>query len=374
MTQTKALTFSANTLMAKEFPPTKYVVPGLIPEGMSILVAAPKVGKSWLVLGLANGLSTGTPLLGGIDIDHPRPVLYLALEDGEKRLQARLNYMGVAGSELLEFCINLNGQSVVQLIHDWMHDHAGQDPVVFLDTLGKVMPAAQGNSTQYSHEYAVGSALKATCDAVAGSSLVIVHHTRKQDSSDFVDSVSGTNGIAGSADSILVLRRERLTNTATLEITSRDAAEGSFELVFQENGVWELAGRSLDAAQEAASQARVTKGLGEHMIDVITAVTEHPEGVTPSALKSVLSHVPNVDLYLKRAVDAGRILKLTRGLYAPVISERSVSFTSPAGSKLTELTQLTPPAKGLCNVCAETLHPVLVADGISVHPTCEGDA
>ena len=44
--------FDAAWLMRQHFPPTKYVVPGIIPEGLTLLVAAPKIGKSWMVLGL----------------------------------------------------------------------------------------------------------------------------------------------------------------------------------------------------------------------------------------------------------------------------------------------------------------------------------
>jgi hypothetical protein len=32
------------------FPPLRYAVPGLIPEGFTLLIGPPKAGKSWLVL------------------------------------------------------------------------------------------------------------------------------------------------------------------------------------------------------------------------------------------------------------------------------------------------------------------------------------
>ena len=36
----------ADWLLEQEFPPVQYVVDGLIPEGLSLLIAAPKIGKS----------------------------------------------------------------------------------------------------------------------------------------------------------------------------------------------------------------------------------------------------------------------------------------------------------------------------------------
>jgi RecA-family ATPase len=74
-------------LDAQEFPPLAYAVPEVIPEGSVLLVGPPKIGKSWLVLSIALAAAAGGRALG-IDIPK-RPVLYLALEDGDRRLQDR---------------------------------------------------------------------------------------------------------------------------------------------------------------------------------------------------------------------------------------------------------------------------------------------
>ena len=47
-----------------DIPPLSWTVPGLLPEGFGILAAAPKIGKSWLMLGLAISVANGTPFLG----------------------------------------------------------------------------------------------------------------------------------------------------------------------------------------------------------------------------------------------------------------------------------------------------------------------
>ena len=78
------------------------------------------------------------------------------------------------------------------------------------------------------------------------------------------------------------------------------------------------------------------------MVDVIAAVGRFPEGITPKDLKVLLPDIANVDEYLRRAHDGSRIQKLSRGLYAPVRSVRSVSFP---GDETHTLTQLTPPLK-----------------------------
>ena len=81
--------WTADRLMAEEFAPPRWAVPGLIPEGLSLLAGAPKAGKSWLALNLALGIAAGAPVLGEVAVD-PGEVLYLALEDTPRRLQSRM--------------------------------------------------------------------------------------------------------------------------------------------------------------------------------------------------------------------------------------------------------------------------------------------
>lgn len=320
--------FSAEWLMQQTFPPVKYVVPGVIPEGMTLLVAAPKIGKSWMVLGLAISLSEGSEAFGCIPVGEARPVLYLALEDGPRRLQDRmLRLAAFTASPLLEFRVGLGEAKAIDTIAKFMTEHAGQDPVVILDTLGKVMPPA-GNASQYGHDYRMLSALKATADAVPGSSLVIVHHTRKGEGGDFLDAVSGTQGIAGAADTVIVLKRERHEQTATMQVTSRDAAEGEYALTMDE-GRWSLDGGDLLAAAQSAQTLKQVSGVGDRMAEVIEIVGRHPDGITPKDLRELLPDMSNVDEYLRRAVAAERIKKLGRGLYAPVSFVSSVSFEEP---------------------------------------------
>jgi RecA-family ATPase len=288
---------------------------------MTLLVAAPKIGKSWMVLGLALELSNGGSAFGCLPVGAPRPVLYLALEDGPRRLQSRLRMLKPDEvSFRLEFQTAIDEGKVIVTIRDYMAKHAGLDPVVILDTLGKIMPQAAGNASAYGHDYKILSALKGTADAVPGSSLVIVHHTRKSEGGDFLDAVSGTQGIAGAADTVLVLKRERHEKRATLQVTSRDAAEGEYSLTMSDSGEWTLDGQSLEDAARAAQTAKATEGVGDRMTEVIEMVGKFPEGATPSDIRQLIPGIGNVDEYLRRAVAAERLTKLSRGLYAPVRS------------------------------------------------------
>src|SRR4051795_12004130 len=81
--------FTAADLMRMDFPEPKWAVPGLVAEGLNLLVGSPKLGKSWLCLGLAVAIASGGRALGRVQVDRGS-VLYAALEDNPRRLQGRL--------------------------------------------------------------------------------------------------------------------------------------------------------------------------------------------------------------------------------------------------------------------------------------------
>ena len=83
---------SCTDLMSKQLPPIKFIVPGIIAEGCTILAGKGKIGKSWLVMGLATAVASGGYALGSIKCEQGS-VLYLALEDNERRLQSRISQL-----------------------------------------------------------------------------------------------------------------------------------------------------------------------------------------------------------------------------------------------------------------------------------------
>ena len=79
--------------------------------------------------------------------------------------------------------------------------------------------------------------------------LLVVHHTRKAEAIDFVDSVSGTQGIAGSFDFVLALDRKRYSNNAMFSVTGRDVIEAEYALTADQGILWRLDGADLAAAR-----------------------------------------------------------------------------------------------------------------------------
>ena len=100
--------WTAAELMTMDFPPPRWAVPGIIPEGATLLVGAPKTGKSWLALGLAVAVAMGGKALGSIEVE-PGPVLSpRPLEDTPRRLKDRLARVlaGAAPPPWLRFAVD----------------------------------------------------------------------------------------------------------------------------------------------------------------------------------------------------------------------------------------------------------------------------
>jgi hypothetical protein len=307
-------------LNAQEFPPLAYAVPGLVPEGLVLMVGPPKIGKSWQVLSHGLAVAAGGVTLGVIDVGPPRPVLYLALEDGDRRLQDRCRRL--LGPDpipaRLEYLTRVRPGQVVATIAAWLDRSRGPDPFVILDTLGKVMPTALPGESAYQRDYRVGSALHELCDAHPGLTLLVNHHDRKAASDDFVDSVSGTHGLAGAADTVLVLTRDRHSTDGLLKVTGRDVPEGEYALRFVDGCAWTLDGGDLDTAAQRASQVRATAGLGDRSAEVVGYVLDHPDGVRLADVAAALGlDQRTAGVYLGRAVGAGRLVRLGRGRYGP---------------------------------------------------------
>ena len=85
----KRYSISAAELALKSFPHIPFVIPGYIAPGLTLLAGKPKIGKSWMALGWAWAVAAGGKAMSAIQAEQGG-VLYLALEDNERRLKKRL--------------------------------------------------------------------------------------------------------------------------------------------------------------------------------------------------------------------------------------------------------------------------------------------
>lgn len=236
--------FTAKELEKEEFPPLFEPIPGLLCEGVHILAGRPKSGKSWLILQMALAVAGGQTALERFEVPKPIGVVYMALEDGARRLQRRLGKLRVEGwPEWLIFrTVDIPGTMAAKIreVERLLDGFEADEPaVLFVDTWGRFRPEKKGKDA-YQDDYKPMSDLAAIVQKRSQLTIVVVHHTKKlgDDGRDLepLEAVSGTYGLAGAADSIMVLNRKTGSRQGTLTMTGRDSDEKSFLLTRIEDG------------------------------------------------------------------------------------------------------------------------------------------
>ena len=246
---------NAQALRSKHFEPIKWAVPGLIPSGLSILGGGPKVGKSIFSLNIGVGVAIGGVVLGKIQLEQG-DVLYLALEDNERRLQERLEAIPFLNENddlsrlTLATLVPRQHQGGLEYIKWWLEQHT-QARLVIIDTLQKFRRQLSGKGNIYGEDYDVISELKEVADTY-DVAILVIHHLKKMSakedkgselSGDWINSFSGSAGLSGSADALFIIKRDRSSASGRMFRTGRDVEEAEFYLRLDGIG-WYLEGEA----------------------------------------------------------------------------------------------------------------------------------
>lgn len=278
------------------------VIEDLLYQGTYLFVGSPKIGKSFFMAQLAYHVSTGTPLW-----DYPvkkGTVLYLALEDDYRRLQERMYRMfGTDGTENLYFSVSSKplGNGLTDQLSGFIREHP-DTTLVIIDTLQKIREV-DSDSYSYAKDYEIINQLKQFSDSW-GICLLLVHHTRKQKSSDNFDMISGTNGLLGCADGAFMLYKEtRTSNKATLEISGRDQQDQKIHLIRDEEKLcWNFEKAETELWKEPPEP------LLECIANLVTEENPTWQGTATELIEKLgLDMKPNM-VSLKLNVNAGRLM------------------------------------------------------------------
>jgi AAA domain/MarR family len=265
-------------LLALEFAPVKWIVPDVLCEGLTIFAGRPKLGKSWAALDWALAVAGDRSALGSI-VCEPGSVLVLALEDSRRRLQGRLKKLGAKANSKITVCVKWPriDEGGIDAIRAWLDRHPDARMVV-IDTLAKVRPRGIPNKDAYQADTDALAELHRLANERTVA-ILVVHHTRKAITEDWLDSISGTTGITGTADSLLVLKRERGQADAFLFGTGRDLPDLEMPLMFDEQTCrWHKLDMAAPEARATSDQAAILRamrsvngaGLMQHQIAKMT--------------------------------------------------------------------------------------------------------
>lgn len=237
---TRRTSWELDDLMDEEFPDLKWVIPGLIPEGLTLLVAAPKVGKSMLVANISLMLTHGMKVLGDAETE-PCEVLIIPLDDpSPRRMKERfseiLKTIPPGTTKKYKLHIELDWPTLAEgggeLLDAWLDEHPNCR-VVIIDTLSRLRDEETRKATDPGKP---DEKAMAEFKAIADNhqvGIIGTHHDRKSQADDFIDAVSGNKKLTGGADTIIYLKRRRNSQTATAHITGRDLPEQEINLEFE---------------------------------------------------------------------------------------------------------------------------------------------
>src|SRR5262249_27462535 len=136
-------------------------------------------------------------------------VLYLALEDGKRRLQRRLSKLLPTFNGKwppgLTFATEWprSDQGGLSDIEGWICEtiEAGKHPrLIIIDTLAHFRKPGAGKNAYLEDYEALGELQKLASQY--NLAIVVAHHDRKASADDVFDTVSGTLGITGPVDTI----------------------------------------------------------------------------------------------------------------------------------------------------------------------------
>jgi RecA-family ATPase len=295
--------------MALQIKPLVWVVENILPEGLIIFAGKPKMGKSMLALDLALCVARGSVALGGAQVDEGA-TLYLALEDGHRRLQDRI--LKLAGTSVpgdLHLWTDVKQMDVGGLdqIDDWLKIHPGTRLVV-IDTLARFRPQAKRGANVYLEDYQLLAQLKSLADR-HHVALMLIHHLRKETGVDPLEQISGSTGLTGAADTILIMTRTRGNQSeAQLLVTGRDVEETKLTLQsdaqsMQWKSVLPAQGQNVSKERSAILDALRLAGM--------------PLG--PTAVAQMVNKPTNdVKQLLHKMLKDGQIEQPTPGKYGPV--------------------------------------------------------
>jgi len=227
---------TAKQLIKQNLAPINWCIEDFLPQGLALIVAQPKAGKSWLTLAICLSVSMGKDFLGYHT--NKGESTYLALEDSRHRLKNRLEKI-LGENEIPEnFNFVIKAPSLANGLIDVLEKHMQEHPetkLIAIDTLQKIRSGASKQEGAYAADYREVGMLKSFADKY-NITVLLVHHLRKQKDTDIFNKISGTNGIMGVADTIFILDKDsRESDEAKLHITGRDVEFDELYLRFNKS-------------------------------------------------------------------------------------------------------------------------------------------
>lgn len=316
----QVVTISAKDLQQKQFPETYYAVEGMIPEGETVIAAPPKTGKSWLMLDMCLKVAQGEKFL---DFETRKSdTLYLALEDGDKFEQERLNIVCPDDAPdnfhfVFDNILHLNEGFTLQL--DSILAKLPNTKLVVIDTLNFIQYHPAKGESAYNCDYRTGRDLKSYAEKHGIAIVVVTHTTKMLHAEDEMMNVSGTNGVTGAADAVVVLSKEKRTDLdAKMFITGRKVRQSMHEIKFNDQAcIWEYKGVADIGDRDARERhEKEEKYFSSKIRDVVIMIANSTDSFWKGRAGALIEEAARFKIGLKESnKEIGGFLNQMQGLF-----------------------------------------------------------
>jgi hypothetical protein len=205
------------------------------------------------------------------------------------------------------------GEGLIETLDAW-RTRVDDPRLIVVDTLAMIRPPKGRNQDSYAADYAALSPLQKYASEHR-LAVVVVTHVRKMEASDPLEMISGTNGLTGAADSIMVL--DRAADGPKLYGRGRDVEEVEKALRF-DNGRWSVLG-NIDDVKRSDERRKIIHALGEY------GSKQSPKEIADATGMKV----NNVSRILAKMVKAGEVVKDGYGTYSVPPGQSGQTGKSP---------------------------------------------
>jgi len=319
--------FSLQDLLSWEVPPVRWAIPGILPEGLMLLAGKPRLGKSWLALSLALSVAAGGMVLGTQPVTQG-DVLYLALEDNARRLQARTRQLLASMTSVpsgMECALDWPrlGEGGLASLEAYLQAHPNTRLVV-IDTWTRLAPSSgKRRCSHYEGDDKALMPLKRLADT-SHVSILAVQHLRKTLSSDVLDELTGSIGMTGAVDGTLILKRERGQMEGSLLVTGR-ATEREHQLVLSCDAAMTQMTLVGDAEEVGRTRAR------QEILELLRE--QGSDGMSPREMAEALQkNYHTTRSLLRKMEDTGEVSRCDGRYVAPSMVTNQDQSRSPGVS------------------------------------------
>jgi hypothetical protein len=302
-------TLGADELFGKKYPDVPSMIEKILYRGVTLLLAPPKLGKSYWALQACLNLANGTPFMGHFEVPNKLRVLYVDMEGTQKRATDRLEQLGEKSGDAnnLQFMfresLGLWPGNLEQIEAEIQE--CKSELVIFDTLLALLMGPGYRSRDIVQNDYDNIVKIREICARNNASALVISHAKKNAGGMAATDVGIHSTGTTASVDSIITLARAKNGNV-TFEVLPRDGEPVEYEIQLDPENQqgWRLLsfGADVGQSQERRAILNVFREAGK-------ALTPHDVAV------SLRKNDSTIRTLIRKLAFDGKLESLGDGLY-----------------------------------------------------------